>query len=217
MLGALVWMLIGCGNTQSIEDEISPSSEVSKRPATTTKDKKSGVLDKKPTPNNQNIGPKGPPNMKGGQNKGPNLKGVANGSGGAFQDPSGFPPFHDWKSPEGPAISEMGGWTDALQLTKKPTGGYRPQIAISNDDLYHVVYYDRTDEGDIIRHRMSRNGTKWSPPLKVSHDSERNWGPDIVTRPDESVVVVYDHALPDFRSRGYVTVFDAIYMRTIYV
>ena len=33
---------------------------------------------------NTNMGPKGPPpNMKGGQ--------VANGSGGAFQDPSGFP------------------------------------------------------------------------------------------------------------------------------
>ena len=42
--------------------------------------------------------------MKGGQ--------VANGSGGAFQDPSGFPPFHDWKAPEGPAIEEMGGWSN---------------------------------------------------------------------------------------------------------
>ena len=95
-----------------------------------------------------------------------------------------------------------------FSLTQKPTGGYRPQIAVSNDDLYHVVYYDRTDEGDIIRHRMSRNGTKWSPAQSLGHDSERNWGPDIIVRPDETAVVVYDHAMPDFRSRGYVTTFD---------
>ena len=46
------------------------------------------------------------------------------------------------------------------------------------------------------------------PAQSLGHDSERNWGPDIIVRPDESVVVVYDHAMPDFRSRGYVTTFD---------
>ena len=135
--------------------------------------------------------------------------GMANGSGGAFQDPSGFPPFHDWKAPEGPAIDTMGDWTPVQQLTSKPSGGYRAQIAVAPDDLLHVVYYDRTDAGDIIRHRMSMNGVKWTPPISLGGDKERNWGPDIVVQQDGTVVVVYDHALPDFRSRGYITKFDS--------
>lgn len=227
MIQTVLWLWMACGEQDEATNNVASTqnqtnSDVANKTQNTagtptgTNDsvQRKGPANTKNTPNNSsnkapngmkgpNIGPKGPPpNMKGGQ--------VANGSGGAFQDPSGFPPFHDWKAPEGPAIQEMGDWSDVVQLTQKPTGGYRPQIAVSNDDLYHVVYYDRTDEGDIIRHRMSRNGTKWSPPQSLGHDSERNWGPDIIIRPDETVVVVYDHAMPDFRSRGYVTTFDPI-------
>ena len=92
-------------------------------------------------------------------------------------------------------------------LSGKPTGGYRPQIAIAANDLMHVVYYDRTDDGDIIRHRMSEDGKTWSRPTQLGHSKERNWGPDIVTRADGSVVVVYDHALADFSSRGFETTY----------
>ena len=68
-----------------------------------------------------------------------------------------------------------------------------------------MIYYDRRDEGDIIHHRQSTDGTTWTEPVDLGHDKERNWGPDIVARDDGSVVVVYDHALPDFRSRGFLT------------
>jgi hypothetical protein len=37
-------------------------------------------------------------------------------------------------------------------------------------------------------------------------DRDRNWGPDIVARSDGSLVVVFDHAKPDFSSRGYITI-----------
>ena len=161
------------------------------------------------------IGPN-TPNLKNGPNRGaqgpvggPNgPKNVANGSGGAFQDPSGFPPFHDWKAPEGPAITKMGDWTEVVRLTSKPEGGYRPQVVVSKDDLIHVVYYERKDAGDIIHHRMSSDRKKWTPAAALGHAKERNWGPDIVARDDGTVVVVYDHALPDFRSRGFLTIYD---------
>ena len=232
MLQMLVWMWMACGEQEnsSLDDASNQNSEKGSSVEKSNQSDQSGKSQNPKTGQNPKMGqntgngPKGPPNMNGqpgangsgnGSNIGPkgpppNMKGgqVANGSGGAFQDPSGFPPFHDWKAPEGPAIDAMGTWSETVQLTQKPTGGYRAQIAVSNDDLYHVVYYDRTDEGDIIRHRMSRDGKKWSPPQSLGHDSERNWGPDIIVRPDESVVVVYDHAMPDFRSRGYVTTFD---------
>jgi len=152
--------------------------------------------------------PKGPPpsGMKGkiGPQGGPN---TAAGSGGEFQDPSGFPPFHDWPAPKGPPVEQMGTWSAPKKLSSKPTGGYRPQIAVSSDNQMHVVYYDRTDVGDIIRHRMSGDGKIWTKPQPLGHDSERNWGPDIVAREDGSVVVVYDHALADFSSQGFVTTF----------
>jgi hypothetical protein len=153
--------------------------------------------------------PKGPPpkGMKGeiGPKGGPN---TAAGSGGEFQDPSGFPPFHDWPAPQGPSIVTNGDWTAAKMLSSKPTGGYRPQIAVGSDDGLHVVYYDRTDQGDIIRHRISTDGKTWSKPVPLGHSSERNWGPDIVTREDGSIVVVYDHALANFSSRGFLTVYE---------
>ncbi|MEC8276363.1 MAG: hypothetical protein VXZ96_14515 [Myxococcota bacterium] len=155
-----------------------------------------------PGPQGQGAGPSGPPPMSG-----PNA--ATAGSGGAFQDPSGFPPFHDWPAPQGPAITAMGKWGPVQQLTSKPTGGYRPQIAVGVNDVLHAVYYDRTDDGDIIRHRISSDsGGSWSSPQQLGHDSERNWGPDIVARADGSVVVVYDHALEDFSSRGYLTTFQ---------
>lgn len=127
------------------------------------------------------------------------------GSGGMFQDPSGFPAFHNSPAPGGPPVTQRGNWSAPQQLTQKPTGGYRPQIAISPSGKMHVVYYDRLKTGDIIRHRYSDDGKTWSKPVQVGHDSERNWGPDLVARADESVVLVYDHALADFSSQGFLT------------
>ena len=124
------------------------------------------------------------------------------GSGAAMQDPTGFPPFHDWPAPGGPPINELGSWTPPTKLTAKPGGGYRPQIAVAAGDRVHALYYERTDDGDLIRHRQSTSDGAWSDPVPLGHKDERNWGPDIVARPDGSLAVVYDHALKDFRSRG---------------
>ena len=54
-----------------------------------------------------------PPNPKNIPSKGmgglpPMKKGA---SGGALQDPSGFPNFHDWPAPKGPSVSQKGGWS----------------------------------------------------------------------------------------------------------
>ena len=154
------------------------------------------------------VGRKGDPsfhqqkNKKGAKGKG------AKGSGGALQDPSGFPAFHDWPAPKGPKITKKGGFSSFIQLTQKPAGGYRPQIAIGKDDTMHMVFYMRMNDGDIIHHRTSQDGVSWSVALPLGHDKERNWGPDIVVRDDGSVVVVYDHALDDFSSRGYISIFQ---------
>ena len=150
--------------------------------------------------------PLGPEGGTQGVRTAPGMQDGGGGSGGAMQDPSGFPSFHDWPAPKGPPVGGIGEWSTPRQLTKRPLGGYRPQIALGADGLLHVVYYDRTDDGDILRHRTSEDGTAWSPAARIGHDSDRNWGPDIIARQDGSVVVVYDHALPDFTSRGYVTV-----------
>ncbi len=128
-------------------------------------------------------------------------------SGAEMQDPTGFPPFHDWPAPSGTPIPTGGVWSPPIKLTVRPTGGYRPQLAIGVDDTIHVLYYDRTDDGDIIRHRTSANGTDWTAPQRLGHTDERNWGPDIVARSDGSLAVVYDHALPDFQSRGFFTTY----------
>lgn len=130
------------------------------------------------------------------------------GSGAEMQDSSGFPNFHDWPAPKGRPITAMGNWKAVQKLTSKPYGGYRPQIAYSSTGMLHVLYYDRRDEGDIIWHRRSKDGISWMKPISLGHDKERNWGPDIVTQNDGTVVVVYDHALKDFRSRGFLTQFD---------
>jgi len=126
-----------------------------------------------------------------------------------MQDPTGFPPFHNWPAPSGPTIDAVGAWSAPTRLTEAPGGGYRPQIAADASGLLHALYYERTDGGDLIRHRTSRDGQIWTPPRPLGHKNNRNWGPDLVTRADGSVVVVYDHALPDFRSRGFLTVFKA--------
>jgi hypothetical protein len=91
-----------------------------------------------------------------------------------------------------------------------PAGGYRPQLAASpQDGTLHAVYYVRDQTGDLIQHRRSTDrGASWTAPVPLGHDRERNWGPDIVAREDGTVAVVYDHALPDMRSRGYLTTWD---------
>jgi len=60
------------------------------------------------------------------------------------------------------------------------------------------------DAGDLIRHRIY-DGETWSDPVQVGFDQNRNWGPDIVARADGSLAMVFDYALEDFSSRGYLT------------
>lgn len=128
-------------------------------------------------------------------------------SGAALQDPSGFPAFHDQPAPPGPAIARLGAFGVPTRLSEEPGGGYRPQVAASpaSGEL-HVVFYERAEAGDLIRHRRSADGgATWSAPAPLGFARERNWGPDIVARDDGSVVVAFDHALPDMTSRGYLT------------
>lgn len=182
----MLFLLVSCQSKESTE--LPQQEVVQESPAT-----KNGM------------GPKGFPKHPPKNGMGQHLPGKKGGSGGALQDPSGFPNFHDWPAPKGPSISMVGAWDSAKKLTGEPYGGYRPQIAYSPSGMLHVIYYDRRDEGDIIHHRRSKDGSSWTEPVDLGHEKERNWGPDIVAREDGSVVVVYDHALPDFRSRGYLT------------
>ena len=124
-----------------------------------------------------------------------------------MQDPTGFPPFHDWPAPPGPSIDATGQWSKPVQLTAKPFGGYRPQITFGADNLLHAVFYERTDDGDLIRHRTSSDGQTWSDARALGHEKLRNWGPDIVAKDNKELVVVYDHALENFQSRGFITRF----------
>ncbi len=140
-------------------------------------------------------GPHGPP--------GPGAPPVGT-SGNFVQDPTGFPAFHDIPPQPGPAPAGLGAFTEAQLLAARPDGGFRPQIAVGPDGTLHLVYYDRTAAGDIIRYRTSRDGESWTAPEVVSHPDGRNWGPDLVVRPDGSVVLVYDHTNPDFTSRGWL-------------
>jgi len=158
--------------------------------------------DPSPTPA---LPPPTPGATPGSQPMLPPPPGMKTGSGAEMQDPTGFPPFHDWPAPSGPAISVLGAWGNPVQLTSKPGGGYRPQIAVDARNQTHALYYERTDEGDIIRHRISDGGATWSAPASLGHKDDRNWGPDIVGRGDGTMAVVYDHALKDFRSRGFFT------------
>ena len=130
---------------------------------------------------------------------------MGKGSGAAMQDPTGFPPFHDWPAPPGPSVDAVGSWSRPITLTAKPEGGYRPQIVFGADGLLHAIYYERRDEGDLIRHRTSEDGKVWSAPRPLGHDTLRNWGPDIVSKANRELVVVYDHALENFESRGFLT------------
>lgn len=93
-----------------------------------------------------------------------------------------------------------------MLLAARPAGGFRPQIAVGPGDLLHVVYYDRVEAGDIIRYRSSADGVSWTDPETISEKSGRNWGPDLVLREDGDLVLVYDHALEDFSSRGWLRV-----------
>jgi len=122
-----------------------------------------------------------------------------------MQDPTGFPPFHDWPAPNGPSIDASGSWSPHFQLTAKPDGGYRPQITFGSDKLLHAVFYERTDDGDLIRHRTSPDGKTWSSAHPLGHKDLRNWGPDIVAKANKELVVVYDHALENFQSQGFIT------------
>ena len=110
-----MWIWVACSGQETVEIEevqVEPDQETVKPTKQTVSNgakgpggppQKNGALS---GPQGKNIGPSGngpqgpPPNRKGGQ--------VANGSGGAFQDPSGFPPFHDWKA-QRPPIEEVGG------------------------------------------------------------------------------------------------------------
>ncbi len=124
-------------------------------------------------------------------------------TGGEIQDDAGFPIFHAWlPAPAGAPVIGRGEWSKPVKLSALPGGGYRPQIAVGPQDELHVLFYDRSPRGDIIRHRI---GPDWTEPVRVGFDKNRNWGPDLVVRDDSSVVVVFDHALPNFQSRGWIT------------
>ncbi len=162
-----------------------------------------------PLPPPPGMGPPGQPGMgpPGGPGGAMGPPGGPGGSGAGLQDSSGFPAFHDWPAPSGPAVEGLGDFSDAVKLTSPPGGGYRPQIAVGADDRLHAVYYERADAGDLIRHRTSADGKTWTAPQALGFDKDRNWGPDLVTRGDGSVVLVFDHAKPDFTSRGYLTTY----------
>ena len=161
-----------------------------------------------PGPNGGHPGPNGghPPGPPGPP-QGPQ-GGQPGQSGAKMQDPFGFPAFHDQPAPNGPAIQALGDWTPFVKISVGTGGGYRPQISVGPGDALHAIYYERTDHGDLIRHRRSADGATWADPLPLGLDRDRNWGPDIVTRDDGTVIVVFDHAKPDFSSRGYLTTFQ---------
>jgi hypothetical protein len=105
-------------------------------------------------------------------------------------------------------VTAEGDWSAPVALSSGEAGGYRPQVAVGPDGTVHALFYARTDAGDLIRHRSLSPGGDWSAPRHLGFDTQRNWGPDLVAREDGTVVVVFDHAQPDFSSRGWLTVFD---------
>lgn len=117
----------------------------------------------------------------------------------------GFPGFHNQPAPAGPSIQELGTWTEPVLLSETTAGGYRPQLTITRDGTAHAVYYARAEQGDLLRHRHSTDGKGWSQPAQLGFAEHRNWGPDLITASDDSLIVVFDHILPDFSSRGYLT------------
>ncbi len=136
------------------------------------------------------------------------VQGSAAGSGGHAQDPSGFPGFHELPAPVGSAITGRGPWSEPVRLSTEPGGGYRPQVAVGAGGELHAVFYERTDPGDVILHRTSRDGVRWADATKASFLDQYNWGPDIVPRPDGTLVMVYEHLRSNFTGRGYLSIFE---------
>ena len=154
-----------------------------------------------------------PQHHPAGRGKGPPPPGArgpapAGASGAALQDPSGFPEFHSWKTPDGPPITGLGSWSAPVRLSPGPDagGGYRPQIAVGADGTLHALFYGRVDAGDLMVHRVKRAGDdSFGSPARPGFDKGRNWGPDLVVRDDGTVSVVFDLADPGPASRGYYT------------
>ncbi|HCH64421.1 MAG TPA: hypothetical protein DFR83_16565 [Deltaproteobacteria bacterium] len=138
---------------------------------------------------------------------GPGPKGPPPGaSGAALQDPSGFPEFHSWPAPNGPAIRSVGGWSKPVRLSEGAGGGYRPQVAVGADGTIHALFYSREDVGDLMVHRTrSADSEAFGPVARPGFSKGRNWGPDLVVRDNGSVAVVFDLADPGPASRGYFT------------
>jgi gamma-glutamyl hercynylcysteine S-oxide synthase len=136
------------------------------------------------------------------------VQGNTASSGGHAQDPSGFPGFHELPAPKGSAIGGRGTWNEPVRLSSDPSGGYRPQVAVGADGGLHVVFYERTDPGDVILHRTSRDGVRWAEATKASFIDQYNWGPDIAPRPDGTLVMVYEHLRRNFTGRGYLSIFE---------
>ncbi len=137
-------------------------------------------------------------------------------SGAALQDPTGFPRFHDHPAPAGPRPDEGPRWS-ALTRLSADEGGLRPQVAAGPDGTLHLVYYAQTPGGDLLRHRISPvqgacdadrscAWSAWSEPEPFGSTEGRNWGPDLVVRPDGSAVVSWDHTLPARSDEGQVLV-----------
>lgn len=131
-------------------------------------------------------------------------------SGAALQDPSGFPEFHAWPAPAGPAIQGTGSWSAPVKLSSGAGGGYRPQVAVGADGTAHVLFYSREDAGDLMVHRVLAPGaSSFGPVARPGFSKGRNWGPDLVVRGDGRVSVVFDLADPGPASQGYYTEWTA--------
>lgn len=120
------------------------------------------------------------------------------------QDPTGFPKFHDTPPPAGPAPEEVPAARPPTTVAALPLGGFRPQVEVGADGTLHAVYYDHRSTGDLLWYRQSHDGITWSEPEMVSTETGRNWGPDMVVRPDGRVIVVWDRADEQFRGQGWL-------------
>ena len=183
-----------------------PAEETPSNPTT----QPGGGKGQKGPPGPPNGGPGGPGGGPGGPNGQPGPPGPpgGEGSGAGLQDPFGFPAFHDRPPPTGTDVDASGSWGSPIRVSDGEGGGYRPQITVGSEDEVHVVFYERADAGDLIRHRRSSDGETFTDPLHVGFDELRNWGPDITPRDDGSLVMCWDHAAEDFHSRGWLTLWD---------
>ncbi len=205
---ALALLLIACADAPSTPDPAAqPTVTPPGAPGAPT-----GQLGPPGVPPGQGAPRQGPEGAIGPPlNGAPGVVGPPGGPGASgvmMQDPSGFPPFHDMAAPPGPAITEHGDWSPPVKLTAEPGGGYRPQLAVGADGSLHAVFYERTDAGDLIRHRrLPAGASDWTAPQPVGFDDNRNWGPDLVARADGSVVMSFDHMKSDMSSRGWLTIY----------